>query len=210
MWKFWLSFFLFTLAVPLIPYAIFGELPGESWVEHPNPVYVFFISVILLGSDVFLPIPSSLVAVFLGARLGPVFGALAIFLGLNIGTAVGYYAGRRFGYPLVARYTSHGRREILQKLESRYSYLALAMVRSVPVLAEASVLGAGAAGFKPRPVLATLFVANTCLAMLYAGFGSASRDASSPFLLFLGGIGLPALGISVTYAAFRMASRSKR
>lgn len=196
------------LAVPVISFAIFGEFPGESWVEHPSTIYVFFISVILLGSDIFLPLPSSLICVFLGARLGMGFGALAIFLGLNLGTIIGYYAGWYLGYRLVYLYTSQERRNLFQKLENRYSYLALAMVRAVPVLAEASVLGAGAARLKPRSTLGTLFVANTALAVLYAGFGNASRETYSPLWLFLGGIGIPAIGIIVTYAAMRLKHRN--
>lgn len=210
MWRFWLIISLFMLAVPLIPFAVFGELPGESWVEHPSSIYVFFMGIILLGSDIFLPIPSSLIAVFLGARLGLGSGALAIFLGLNLGTTVGYYAGWHLGYPLVARYTSQEHRKIFQQLESRYSYLALAMLRAVPVVAEASVLGAGAARFRPRLVLVTLFVANTSLAVLYAGFGSASQGASVSPLLFLGGIGVPAFGIVVIYVALRLIYRYRR
>ena len=199
MWKFWLNFILFILAVPLIPFAILGELPGDSWVEHPNPLYVFVMGVILLGSDVFLPIPSSVLAVFLGARLGLGVGVLAIALGLNLGTAIGYGAGWYWGYPLVRRFVSEEQRDTIQNLENRFSYLALAMVRAVPVLAEASVLAAGAARFKFRPTCLALLIANFSLAFLYAGFGSIGQEIASPFLLLLGGIGVPACGILIVF-----------
>jgi len=209
MWKFWLSFILFILVVPLIPFAIFGELPGYSWLQHPSSTYVFFIGIILLGSDVFLPIPSSLIAIFLGARLGLVIGTLSITLGLTVGAILGYYTGWYFGYPFVSRYVSVEQRRILKELESRYSYFVLAMVRAVPVLAEASVLGAGAARFNSRPVFLTLLIANISLALLYAGFGSASQNNLSPSLLFLGGIGVPTISILITYFACRLPVVSK-
>ncbi len=69
-WKFALSFALIVMAIPLAPFALFGELPGETWVEHPDAAYVFGTGILLLAADVFLPVPSSVVAVFLGARLG--------------------------------------------------------------------------------------------------------------------------------------------
>ncbi|MCI0528343.1 MAG: VTT domain-containing protein, partial [Nitrospira sp.] len=188
---------------PLIPFALLGELPGESWLNHPSSVYVFFMGIALLSSDIFLPIPSSLISVFLGARLGLWGGALAILLGLNLGIALGYYAGWYFGYPLVRRYASETQREIINHLENRFSYLALAMLRVVPVLAEASVLGAGAARFKPRPVFLTLLISNLSLALLYASIGSVSQGISSPALLFLGGIGIPTASVLIVYAVHR-------
>ena len=199
MWKFWLGFILFIAAVPLIPFALLGELPGESWLEHPNSTYVFFMGIVLLGSDIFLPVPSSLVAVFLGARLGLELGALAIALGLTLGTTIGYYSGWYLGYPLVRRTTSEKQRQVIHELESQFSYFALVLVRAVPVLAEASVLAAGAARFRSRPVFGSLLIANMSLALLYAGFGSISQDVSSPSLLFWGGIGVPVCGFLIIY-----------
>jgi 3-dehydroquinate synthase len=211
MLKFWLSFFLFVLAVPLIPFGIFGELPGQSWVEHPSSIYVFFVGIVVLGSDVFLPIPSSLIAVFLGARLGIGLGSLAIMLGLMLGSLIGYYTGLYFGFPLVNKYVSVKERELIGKLGNKYSYLALAMLRAVPVLAEASVLAAGAARLKFRPVLLTLVLANLCLALLYAAFGTLSQHSSSPAFLFWSGVILPASGILIlyftNYSGFRLSEK---
>lgn len=189
------------MAIPLVPFALFGELPGETWVEHPGDAYVFGTGVLLLAGDIFLPVPSSVVAVFLGARLGMGGGALAIMLGLNLGTVLGYAAGWYAGYPLVSRYASPAQRDFVYKLEGRLGYLALATIRSVPVLSEASVLAAGAARWSPRPVLIILIVANGCLAMVYAFFGAASLAGSSASLLFIGGVGVPVLGVLFTLLA---------
>ncbi len=81
----------------------------------------------------------------------------------------------------------------------QFSYLALAMMRAIPILAEASVLAAGAARLNPRPVFATVITANISLGVLYAGIGSISQDHLSVSMLFLGGIGVPAIGILVAY-----------
>ena len=203
-WDFWLRFILIPLAVPLIPFALFGELPGETWVEHPRPEVVFLLGLAVLGGDVFLPIPSSLISVFLGARLGFVGGAFTIALGMTLGVVIGYYVGWYVGYPLVQRYTSERQRSIVQTFESKYSYLALAGLRAVPILAEASVLSAGVARMKTRKVLATLAVANTSLALLYAALGSLGQEYASPMLLFIGAIIVPAAAALAAYLVYRL------
>jgi uncharacterized membrane protein YdjX (TVP38/TMEM64 family) len=201
-WKYWLSFFLFIFAVPIIPFTAFGELPGETWIENPSSTYVFLVGTLLLGGDILLPIPSSLIAVFLGARLGVTAGAVATFIGLSLSGVIGYYTGWYLGYPLVSSYTSKKSRNIAEFLEARYGYVAPALLRSVPILAEAAILAAGAARIKPQPVLITLSVANAGLALLYAGLGDAGQS-SSPVLLFFGGVGVPAAGIVLIYGITR-------
>lgn len=202
-WAFWLRFLLIPLAVPLIPFAVFGELPGDMWVEHPDPLAVFVLGVAVLGGDVFLPIPSSFISVFLGARLGFGWGALAITVGMTVGVLVGYGLGRWFGSPLVRRHTSEGQRAVLETLESRYSYLALAGLRAVPVLAEASILSAGVAQLHLRRVLIVLTAANVSLALLYAAIGSAGQGAASPTMLLVGEVGLPVLAAVAAYLVYR-------
>jgi membrane protein DedA with SNARE-associated domain len=199
LWKFVLSFVLIVMAVPLVPFALFGGLPGETWVEHPDAAYVFCMGVLLLAGDIFLPVPSSVVAVFVGAKLGLVGGALAVILGLNLGTVLGYMAGWYAGYPLVSRYASPAQRDFIHELQGRLGYLALATMRSVPVLGEASVLAAGAARWSPRPILTILIVANGGLAMVYAFFGATGLAESSPSLLLIGGVGVPVLGVLFTF-----------
>jgi len=200
-WRFVAAFVLITLMVPLVPFAIFGELPGETWVEHPSALYVFGLGILVLAGDIFLPVPSSLIAVFLGARLGFGVGSLAIMIGLSLGTAVGYYSGWYGGYPLVARSVPPAQLEWLHNLENRLGYLSLALVRSIPILAEASVLAAGAARWSPRHVLGYLFVANLCLAAVYAFFGATSSATNSAALLFAGGVVVPVAGVLITLLA---------
>lgn len=207
-WRFFGGFVLLVLMVPLIPFAILGELPGDSWVEHPRPEYVFVLGVLVLTADVFLPVPSSLIAVFLGARLGPLWGTLAIMAGLNLGAAVGYCAGRCAGSPLLGRFASGAQLESLRSLEGRLGYVGLAMARSVPVLSEASVLAAGAARWSVRRLWLLLLTANACLALVYGLFGATGASRSSPAWLFAGGIVVPAIGVSIVLLGRRLAGNT--
>lgn len=207
-WRFFGGFVLLVLMVPLVPFALLGELPGDSWVEHPRPEYVFVLGVLVLTADVFLPVPSSLVAVFLGARLGPFWGTLAIMAGLNLGAAVGYFAGRYAGSPLVGRFASAAQLESLESLEGRLGYVGLAMVRSVPVLSEASVLAAGAARWSVGRLWLLLLTANACLALLYGFFGATGASRSSSAWLFAGGVIVPAVGVSIMLLGRRFAGKT--
>ena len=184
------------MAVPLIPFALLGELPGELWLEHPSAWVVFLLGVVLLGSDFVLPIPASIVAVFLGAQLGIGLGFVAIAMGLCLSTTLAFLLGWYLGYPFVARFVSSRQLQSLRAMDNQFSYLALAMMRSVPVFSEASVLAAGAARLNRFSALVTIAIANLGLALLYAGFGAYSQALSSPLLLFVGGIGVPTVSIS--------------
>jgi hypothetical protein len=64
----------------------------------------------------------------------------------------------------------------------------------VPVLAEASILGAGPATLKTKPFFLMVSIANLSLAQTYAFFGCAGQQSSDPALLFWGGIIVPTIG----------------
>lgn len=204
MWKFWATLFLCILAIPLVPFAILGELPGTSWLDYPGDTEVFAIGIVLLTSDIFLPIPSSVVSVFLGARLGLWKGSAAIALGLNVSVILGYIVGWWVGNPLLRRFSSEEDIAVIRKFENRFSYLTLAFLRTVPVLAEASVLTAGVARLKPSKVLPTLIIANVALALLYAAIGNAGEEESSSLILLLGGLGIPMCSVLVVYGVSRL------
>lgn len=205
---FLLWFVVAVLAVPLVPFAVIGELPGVAWAADPDPAVVFALGVLLLAGDVFLPVPSSVLAVFLGARLGLVAGAAAVALGLTLGCAVGYAAGRWGGWPLVERHAGPRERAALQASEERWGLLALAAVRAVPVLSEASVLTAGAARWHPGRTLAVLALANAALGVVYALFGATGQADDAPGLLFAGSVVVPAVAGGAVWLAARRGRRS--
>ena len=201
--RFWLALAAGALAIPLLPFAILGDLPGPEWLEG-HPTYTFVVGVFLLGSDILLPIPSSLVAVALGAKLGPWPGALAVFLGLSSAALIGYLLGWHIGYRAVSAFASPRQLRAMDELERGSSYFVLALCRSVPVLAEASVVAAGAARLPARPVLTTVLAANCLLAILYCWLGAMAVEERSPALLLIGGILVPGFGFLLIQALMRI------
>ena len=86
---------IIALAVPIIPFAIIGEMPGEKWLSASDDgAWLFALTgSSLLVLDIALPLPSSIIGTLLGARLGLVPGFFTILLGLTAGHSLGYLAG---------------------------------------------------------------------------------------------------------------------
>jgi uncharacterized membrane protein YdjX (TVP38/TMEM64 family) len=124
-----------ALCIPLVPFFIIGELPGDQWLSAKDDRAMAFAltGAGLLAVDALLPIPSSIVGTLLGARLGLAAGFLAAFGGMMTGQVLAYAASRWL------------LRNREQALPSAPTLLAVFLSRPVPVLAEAIAIAAGAA-----------------------------------------------------------------
>jgi 3-dehydroquinate synthase len=142
--------------------------------------------VLLLASDLFLPVPSSLVSAGAVAALGPALGAAAVWLGMSLGALLGYFVGKSGGRALALRVVGPEELERAAALHERFGAAVLVVCRGVPVLAEASSLFAG---LVRMPFAKFAFVAGTAnagLALTYALFGDLASGALSliaPFAL---------------------------
>lgn len=125
-----------TLTVPIIPFVIIGELPGEQWLSAVDDNALLFgtSGSGLLALDILLPIPSSIVGTFLGARLGFWLGFLFTWGGLVVGNLIGFS---------IARFASTQFRSWLPPFPKSTTQAIVFLSRPVPVLAEAVALAAG-------------------------------------------------------------------
>jgi uncharacterized membrane protein YdjX (TVP38/TMEM64 family) len=123
-----------AVCVPLVPFFIIGEMPGERWLSATDEHAGLFAlaGAGLLAVDILLPVPSSIVGTMLGARLGFLPGFVATFAGLMTGQILAYAGSRR----LLCRERSD--------LPAAPTLMAIFLSRPVPVLAEALALAAGA------------------------------------------------------------------
>jgi uncharacterized membrane protein YdjX (TVP38/TMEM64 family) len=153
---------LCALAIPIVPFLVVGELPGERWLSAHDDDAVRFamVGAGLLACDVLLPIPSSIVGALLGARLGVGGGFAAGLVGLCLGNVVGYWLGRwvpeRFAV----------------ELPHTPSAVVLFLSRPVPVLAEAAVIAAGVGRVPFARVLMAAGLGNVVYAALLVGSGA--------------------------------------
>lgn len=154
---------ILALLIPVLPFAIIGELPGERWLSATDADALTFgvTGAGLLAADVLLPIPSSIVGTLLGARLGLAYGFFWAFTGLMAGSLIGYGAGRL----LLAR--------LHVDVPATPSVLLLFVSRPVPVLAESLSLAAGATRLRLMPFLGACAAGNAVYAAALAGNGAA-------------------------------------
>jgi uncharacterized membrane protein YdjX (TVP38/TMEM64 family) len=195
-----------AVAVVLLPYLVLGpsfeDATAEFFQGQTSRVAAAGLGVLLLAADMILPIPSSVVGTGLGAALGWWTGMLATAAGLTIGCVLGFALGRSGGARFVrSRASLHERR--LSELLPRYGVTILVVCRAVPILAEASVMAAGALGLPLWRCLAATTLANLAVAAVYAAIGAAIWDLS-PATAFVAALLLPGLLLALTVAAGRL------
>jgi 3-dehydroquinate synthase len=183
-----------ALLVPIVPFAMIGELPGERWLNSAGSDSVRFgiTGAGLLALDLLLPIPSSIIGALLGGRLGFVAGGLWCFLGLFVGHCTGYALGRL----TPERWTSSARGALGR---SSGSWIALLLSRPIPVFAEALALTAGA----ERMPLSAFVVSVAIGDAIYAAALAADGAALLPEGTWGIGLLLPMLLPVVGYLAWR-------
>lgn len=176
------------LAVPIVPFLLFGEqmeagLAGWK-VNPPSAPWVATAVVALLASDIFLPVPSSLVCTLAGWQLGAFSGTLVTWIGMNLGAIFGFTLAKVWGQRLVGWFSREPDLERAAFMAERYGPILLALARGVPVLAEASVLWMGMHGLRWRAFLLPVVASNLVLAMVYCLLGeSAERHGWLPMAL---------------------------
>lgn len=184
-----------ALLVPIVPFAIIGELPGEQWLSaRDDGALVFAISgstILLL--DIVLPLPSSIVGTLLSARLGFWAGFAATWLGLTAGHCLGY---------LLARLAL---KRVNAQLSEVPTLLVVFLSRPVPILAEAMALAAGASGI---PFL-HFFVACAAGNFIYAGVLAGNGAALLPDALLGPGLFIPMLLPVIAWLIWQWSSKRK-
>jgi membrane protein DedA with SNARE-associated domain len=194
----WLTIALAVLALIIIPFVLFEDrfnAAADALLRRDASRWYTATAVAgLLAADVFLPIPSSIVAAASGVALGFARGALAVWIGMTLSCGLGYAFGARAANA-ATRFIGDAGMARARFLASRYGDYALVLCRPVPVLAEASVIFAG---IVRRPIgrFASLTSwANAGVAMGYAAIGAYSMRVDSFLLAFLGAMVVPAIAM---------------
>jgi membrane protein DedA with SNARE-associated domain len=189
------------LAIPIIPFLLFGERVDAwfaNWKKNPPAAPIVAAVVIgLLATDVFLPVPSSVVATLAGYQLGVIGGTGAVWCGMTVGAVIGFALARWLGPRFVSWMTRQSDLVRTQRLTDRYGPLILVLGRGVPVLAEASVLLLGMHGLSWRRFLPPVLLSNLGLALAYAAFGELAEKYSLLPLALGVSIALPVVMVAL-------------
>ncbi|HEX6767472.1 MAG TPA: VTT domain-containing protein [Polyangiaceae bacterium] len=198
----WAVLGVLLLCAIIVPFVIWEDALTElshRWLDsETNRMIVAVLAAVLLALDLVLPIPSSFVSAGVVAAIGPVLGAVAIWTGMSVGALAGYALGRTGGTPLVERFVGRSELERAERLMARFGSAVLVVCRGVPVLAEASVVVAGAAKMRFSTFAWVTGSANLGLAAAYALLSSAGWGGAAavitPFVL---GIAVPGICIFI-------------
>lgn len=139
--------------------------------------------VALLVLDVFLPVPSSLVMVGLGAVYGFVPGALLGWAGSLGAAALAFACGRR-GEALVGRLVSAQEKRRADAWLARWGAAAIVCSRPIPLVAETVAILAGASPLRWRTLLAAAAAGTAPPAAVYAAAGALAPAQGQTALAF--------------------------
>jgi uncharacterized membrane protein YdjX (TVP38/TMEM64 family) len=183
----------------LVPWLLWGS-SLEAWVsgliaQREPPAFFDGWVIALLVADVFLPVPSSIVAVASGVLLGFFRGGVAVFIGLTLGSVLGYGFGAKWGPATARRVVGDAEWQRAEAWAQRFGSALVLVLRPVPVLAEASTFYAGASRLPLHRFLLACCVGNAVIAAVYASVGSLSADSGDLEPALMAGFLLPGVAM---------------
>lgn len=187
------------LLVPIVPFVTLGEsfeAQAAAWVQRPwSTGELIGATIGLLSADILLPVPASGVCTYAAGILGFWKGAAAAWVGMSAGALLGYEAARWLGHPLARRLIAADDRERLERSAARRGAWSLVLLRPAPVLAEASVILAGALRMPRRTFLAGVLPTNAVMAVVYAAFGAFADSQGALVPAVVASLALPLAGL---------------
>lgn len=198
-------------ALVIVPFVLFGTAV-ESWTRAfvANAAEHRVMAALVLGGllvvDVVAPVPSSLVSTACGTLLGFPLGWLVSSVAMTVSAVAGYLVGRA-ATPGVRRLIGHRELALLERLYARWGIWVLAVLRPVPVLAEASVVFAGLARVPRRVGFLALVLSNMGISAVYAAVGATAARHHAFLSAFLAALLLPGLVLALSH---RLRSRGWR
>ena len=163
-------FVLFVMTLVCLPFAIFGEdfvLPLlESREKQVGALTL--IAIALLACDSVAPVPATLVIMYLAAKAGWVAGIVGGTIGLCAGVFAAAWIGRSAVGRLAPKFLPEEELTRLRTSLQERLVITLACLRSVPVLAETSVIVAAATGVPVARVFWATVLPNLIVAAIYS------------------------------------------
>jgi uncharacterized membrane protein YdjX (TVP38/TMEM64 family) len=178
-----LGLFLLLALIVLVPFAIWGAGFGRSFTPEGAAAWLAgygqwagVAGILLLMSDLVLPIPATAVMAALGFVYGPATGGLVASLGSFLSGALGYLLCRWFGRPLAARLL--GPEDLIagERLFARVGGWLVVWSRWLPVFPEVIACMAGLSRMPPLAFFAALACGSLPLGFAFAMIGHAGVD----------------------------------
>lgn len=154
----------------------------SGWMET-STVGAALVGVVLLVSDIFLPVPSTFVMIANGALFGIVLGTVLSTVG-SVGAALtGFFIGRRSD-SLFSKLVSGGERERANRLLRKWGAIAIIITRPIPLLAETTAIVAGTSTISWQSATLASFIGSLPPALVYAFTGATAANFNNAVLSF--------------------------
>lgn len=164
------GFILAVAALVCLPFVLFGEDFALPWLKsHEQQTgALILIAIALLAADAVAPVPSTFVLMFLAAKAGTIAGILGGTAGLTAGVLASAWLGRAAVGRIAPKFFPESElKRLRENLQERLAF-TLACWRSVPVMAETTVILAAAAGVPVRRILLVTLLPNFLVATIYS------------------------------------------
>lgn len=193
----WCLLALAVLALIILPFVLIDESLTKSVEEfiryRPSRPLIGTVLALLLAVDVFLPVPSSLIATASGVLLGSTQGSLVTWMGMQAGALIGYALGRSAGRSVARRFVGEGELQRAERSHRRWGGFSLIVSRAVPVLAESSVLLAGLVRMPFARFVVLTGASNAAISIVYASVGAYALETSAFLMAFAASMLFPAV-----------------
>jgi uncharacterized membrane protein YdjX (TVP38/TMEM64 family) len=190
--------FVILAILVLIPFLIWGEgfeqrfsqAGAIEWLRDYGR-WAWAAGILLLMSDLFLPIPATAVMAALGFIYGPVAGGLIATGGSFCSGALAYLVCRRFGRPVAVRVL--GPQDLMEgeRLFARVGAWLVVLSRWLPIFPEVIACMAGLARMPALSFFIALACGSAPLGFVFAAIGHAG--VTYPALAIALSAGLPPL-----------------
>lgn len=146
------------------------------WLESSGS-WAWAAGILLLASDLMLPVPGTVVVSALGYIYGTVLGGLIATAGLMAAGLLGYGLGRLFGERFARRWLGDRDFETGRKLFESGGGWVVALSRSLPILPEVISCTAGLVRMPFRRFVTALACGSVPMGFLFAAIGRTGHDA---------------------------------
>ncbi len=163
-------FVICVIALVSIPFVLFGEGFVQPLLESKQQQTgaLILIAVALLAADSVAPVPATLVIMFLAAHAGRGAGVIGGTIGMSLGVLGAAWVGRTAVGRLAPKFFPEAELVRLRTMLSRRLMVTLACLRSVPVLAETSIIVAAAMGIPIGRIFRAALLPNFVVAIIYS------------------------------------------
>jgi uncharacterized membrane protein YdjX (TVP38/TMEM64 family) len=199
-------FVLFVMTLVCLPFALFGEdfvVPLLKSREQQAGALTL-LAICLLAADSVAPVPSTVVIMTLAWKAGWLAGIIGGTIGMAAGVLASAWIGRTAVGRIAPKFIPEAELNRMRDSLQRRLTLTLACLRSIPVLAETSVILAAATGVRVKRIFWVTLLPNFVISAIYSVTAAYSKAAEDSF--FTAAVTFLAIAV-VSYIAWRIFGR---